>query len=177
VCEPGCELTLDLSKSILYASGMLKESQTKQARGVAILTKLMGNPFLRFFVAGLVAIVVTTCLLLLMRFLIMGYDKSATEAMTQYFTLKTIVLTDGEEDKRLRVERPGERPELPGLDEFDFVQSSSILEDESSVDAPAISSPQQDIEKDFQLPQLETEVMSVQEKLQQIKQEILADDE
>ncbi|MFT7460640.1 MAG: hypothetical protein ACI909_003328, partial [Planctomycetota bacterium] len=45
------------------------------------------------------------------------------------------------------------------------------------VDAPAISSPQQDIEKDFQLPQLETEVMSVQEKLQQIKQEILADDE
>ncbi len=131
---------------------------------------------MRFVVAGLIASVVTFLLLFLMRYLIMGYENSATDSITRYFTLETINLSENEEKRTVRVERPSDRPELTEFDEPDFKQESRAFLDKQSADIPISQLPQQLIEKDLELPQLQAAPLSTKEKLQQIKQGILAEE-
>ncbi len=161
-------------KRILYAFNMSDEAQSDKTESLTKLTSARDHPLFRFIIAGLLASVVTFVLLFLMRYLIMGYDRSATEAITRYFTLRTVVLSDEEIERTVRVERPGERPELPDLNSPEFEQESEMLPEQQVFDTPPLPSPQQHIEREIQLAPLEALPLSTRQKLQKIKQEILS---
>lgn len=133
----------------------------------------LGHPLFRLFAAGLLASVITFALLLFMRFLIVGYDKSTSDTITRYLSLQTVISHRAADDRLKRIERPAERPQFTGMDESDFNQDAEVFMLEQAADAPVILSPQV-IETDIQLPTLETAQLSDQEKLQLIKQEILS---
>lgn len=156
---------------------MSNESQAGGTKTASKINELLSRPLFRFLVAGLIATVVTIIILLFMRFLVVGYDKSATDAITRYFTLRTVVLSEGEEEGRARVERPTERPDVPAIDDNDSQQKSAAVLDETSFDIPAMPTPERHIEREILMPELESAALSTREKLQQIKQRILAEDE
>lgn len=156
---------------------MSNESQAGGMKTAAKINELLSRPLFRFLVAGLIATVVTIIILLFMRFLMMGYDKSATDAITRYFTLRTVVLSEGEGEGRARVERPTDRPDVPAIDDNDSQQESAASLDETSFDIPAMPTPERNIEREILMPELEPAPLSTQEKLRQIKQGILAEDE
>ncbi len=168
-------LPVDLKITIHYAFAMDTQPPQTEPKATANPIRRLAPTLLRFILAGIIASVITFFLLFVMRYLIVGYDNSATGAITRYFTLKTIKLPDKEE-RRLRVERPSEEPEFSGMAEPDFNQESAAFPDEQNLDVPEPLSSAAEIEKDIQLPQLEVAPLSTQEKLRQIKQHILSEE-
>lgn len=167
------KLHLDLMTSILYASLMNKETPYAASESGSKLRQGLAHPLLRLLVAGLVASVITFALLLFMRFLIVGYDRTTSDAITRYLSLQTVISHRAVDDRLKRIERPAERPEFTGMDESDFKQDAETFMPEQAEDAQVILSPQV-IETDIQLPTLESVPLSDQEKLLLIKQEILS---
>jgi hypothetical protein len=95
----------------------------------------------------------------------------------RYFTLNKLPLTAIIEEDEFSIERPGDRPELPGIDDSDEFNEPDVFLETESIDISSMSSPVQEIERDIMSPQLQDESMSAQEKFQLIKQEILSEDE
>jgi hypothetical protein len=156
---------------------MNNETQTTESIPSSHLTQILGHRLFRFIIAGLVALVVTFALLFFMRYLILGYDKSATETITRYFSLQTVGFSDRKKLQLAPIEHPGERPGISIPEELEIQQEAEDFEEETTIDSALLLSPEQDIEKDIQLPELETTADSTQEKLRLIKQQILAEED
>jgi len=142
----------------------------------SVLSQKPGGTLVRFFIAACVASVITFTLLFFMRFLIMGYDESATNAISQYFTLRTIDISDGKEEKRKRIERPSDRPDVPALEESDFKEESESFLEQSTLDIPSTDVPGKIADTNIALPQLIAPALTTQEKLMQIKEGILSEE-
>lgn len=154
---------------------MNKETQHAASKPGSNFRRALAHPLIRLLAAGLVASMITFTLLLFMRFLVAGFDKSTSAAITRYFSLQTVISHRAADDSIKRIERPGQRPEFSGIDKADFEQDAEAFMLEQAEDAPPVISPtNQGIESDVKLPQLEAPQLSDQEKLQRIKQEILA---
>lgn len=106
----------------------------------------------------------------------MGYDESATNAISQYFTLRTIDISDGKEEKRKRIERPSDRPDVPALEESDFKEESESFLEQSTLDIPSTDVPGKIADTNIALPQLIAPALTTQEKLMQIKEGILSEE-
>ncbi len=132
-----------------------------------------GRRLLRFLVAGLIAMMVTFMIILFMRFLIKGYDESTSALITRYISLPRVIISRGKSEETVRPAKPGDRPYIPGLDDPDTKQEPAATLDEQPYEFPLMSIPEQNID----LPQLESAPPGKLEKLQQIKQAILAEDE
>jgi len=159
--------------SIHYASLMNEETPYAASKPGSKFRQALAHPLFRLLAAGLLASVITFALLLFMRFLIVGYDRSTSDAITRYLSLQTVISHRAVDDRLKRIERPAERPEFTGMDESDFNQDAEAFVPEQATDAPVILSPPV-INTDIQLPTLEAAALSDQEKLQLIKQEILS---
>jgi hypothetical protein len=141
----------------------------------SVLSQKPGGTLVRFIIAACVASVITFTLLFFMKYLIMGYDKSATNAISQYFTLRTIDISDGKEEKIKRIERPGDRPDVPELEESEFKEESKLFLEQNALDMPSTSVPEKIADADIALPQLAPPALTTQEKLIQIKEGILSE--
>jgi len=156
---------------------MDEHKQPNQKKGISSLTGIFRYRLIRFMVSGLLALVISLSLILFMRYLVLGYDDSSTGTIMRYFTLNKLPLTAIIEEDEFSIERPGDRPELPGIDDSDEFNEPDVFLETESIDISSMSSPVQEIERDIMSPQLQDESMSAQEKFQLIKQEILSEDE
>ena len=156
---------------------MDEHKQPNQKKGISSLTGIFRYRLIRFMVSGLLALVISLSLILFMRYLVLGYDDSSTGTIMRYFTLNKLPLTAIIEEDEFSIERPGDRPELPGIDDSDEFNEPDVFLETESIDISSMSSPVQGIERDIMSPQLQDESMSAQEKLRLIKQEILSEDE
>jgi hypothetical protein len=142
----------------------------------SLLSRSLGHRISRFVIATLAAFVMTFVLLFFMRYLIVGYDKTASDAITRYFTLKTII-TSNPSKSEVRIERPAKLLERPDFNAPDF---SEDTDSQSSFETTAITVPVESeklLEENLVLPELEIDSAGSKEKLRKIKEAILSQDD
>ena len=132
-----------------------------------------GRRLLRFFLAAVTAFLVALLTILFMRYLIVGYDRSASAALTRYISVPSLMISRNKGSGIARIERPGELPETPLLEDDDVQQASSAYLDENTLGMPDMTRPLGTIDQDIALPSLDEEPSSDREKMSDLKQAIL----
>jgi hypothetical protein len=154
---------------------MKQGSPQLETKPESYLSKSLGHSALRFIIAGFVAFIIAFALLFFMRYLILGYDKFASEEITRYLSIKTISRSSTKIELP-PIERPVKPSYRPDLDESDFqhnIESSTGEQDtQTSIDEAMIYQ----LEDNIQMPVEEDSLLSTQEKMKLIKQELLSDD-
>ena len=142
-----------------------------------MLAKLFKHSLMRFFVAGMTALLITFILILGMRFLIKGYDDTATGTLMRHFTLSKLPYTNSSEDDAFDIERPGDQPLIPGLEDSGLDSETNIVLEENVIDFKPQTSEIQQIQTDIPSLQLNPSDISTQDKLKELKKEILSEEE
>jgi hypothetical protein len=141
-----------------------------------MLAKLFSHPLMRFSVAGLAALIITLILILGMRFLIQGYDDTATGTLMRHFTLSKLPHTTNNDEDVFNIERPRDQPLIPDLEDAEIGSESSTFIDESVIDIKPQTAPVQEIQANIPAFELNPANLSSQDKLKELKQEILSED-
>ena len=135
-----------------------------------------GRRLLRFFLAGLSALLIALLTILFMRYLIVGYDRSASAALTRYISVPSLIISRNRDSGIARIARPAETPETPLLEDDDVKQESSAYLEENTLEMPSMTRPDQSISQELALPSLDGPPASDREKMSEIKQAILEGD-
>ena len=141
-----------------------------------MLSKLFNHPLVRFFIAGLLALLITFVLILGMRFLIKGYDDTATGTLMRHFTLSKLPHTTRNEEDVFDIERPGDQPLIPAMEDSEIDSESNIFLEENVMDIKPQTAPVQIIQTDIPSLKLNPANISTQDKLKELKQEIFSED-
>ncbi len=132
-----------------------------------------GRRLLRFIAAGFVAILMVLLTILFMRFLITGYDRSASAALTRYISLPSLTITRKKTSDNERILRPAAMTEAPVMSEDNLqIESSGFIEDDA-LTMPALMLPDNDMNQSITLPELQSAPSSEKSKMDELKQAIL----
>ena len=82
-------------------------------REITPFDRIMGNPFLRFGLAGLSAIVITFFLFIFMIFITQNFDKYSDMASESLFSLNMVEFQNNGNKRRVRVQPPEEVQDQP----------------------------------------------------------------
>jgi hypothetical protein len=154
---------------------MKKEAPQTEKEPESYLSKSLGHTLTRFIFAGFVAFFVTFALLFFMRYLILGYDKFASEEITRYLSIKTII-TSSNEIELPPIERPIKLSNRPDMDDSDLQHTLEVSPTQQNIQIPIDENISHEIEENIEKPELEPASLSIQEKLKLMKQEILSED-
>ncbi len=154
---------------------MKKEAPQVETEPESYLSKSLGRTLTRFIFAGFVAFVVTFVLLFFMRYLILGYDKFASEEITRYLSIKTII-TSSNKIELPPIERPIKISNRPDMSDPDLQHTLEASPAQQDIQIPIDEDISHEIEDNIEIPELEPASLSTQEKMKLIKQEILSED-
>ena len=134
-----------------------------------MLSKLFNHLLVRFFIAGLLALFITFVLILGMRFLIKGYDDTATGTLMRHFTLSKLPHTTRNEGDIFDIKKPVDLPLIPDLEDSEIYSESNIFLEENVMDIKPQTAPVQIIQTDIPSLKLSPANISTQDKLSEDK--------
>ncbi len=132
-----------------------------------------GRRLLRFGVAGFTAILMVLVTLLFMRYLITGYDRSASAALTRYISVPSLTITRSKAPDIERITRPAALPDTPVIDEEDVQTESSEFIEESTLAFPEMTAPENNMNEAIRIPELQSAPSGERNKMNELKEAIL----
>ena len=132
-----------------------------------------GRRLLRFTVAGVTAIFMVLLTILFMRYLITGYDRSASAALTRYISLPSFTISRKKTADIERITRPAILPETPVMDDEDLMAESSELAGENVLALPEMSLPGNNIDDTVSMPDLQSIPADEKSRMNELKEAIL----
>lgn len=167
--------SVDNKETIHYPEHMSEITPVSMDDNAGQASWLRSRP-LRFVLALFFGFIMTLITILFMRYLIMGYDKTAGDAMTRYLGFRTSFSFSQSDDS---IKKPGERPGIQP-EVFYEIEEENISEKDVLLLQPTAQdgiSFQEELKTSPELPRLATEEISMQEQMKQIKETILTDGE